>query len=54
MPKEYKYSKERRRRISEGTKKAMADPKIRRKISSAKKGKPSGREGIYLALPKRQ
>ena len=43
--KKYKYSKERRKKISEGTKKAMANPIIRKKISQAKKGKPSHRKG---------
>lgn len=45
MIKEYKYSSKRRRKISEGTKRAMADPAIRKKISLAKTGKPSLRKG---------
>lgn len=47
--KEFKYSEERRKRISEGTKRAMADPSIRKKISDAKKGKPSHRKGAKMS-----
>lgn len=45
MQKRYKYSKKRRQRISEGTRKAMANPQVREKIRLAKLGKPSPRKG---------
>lgn len=49
MIKKYKYSKERRDKISAGTKKAMANPEIRKKISLAKIGKTSPRKGVVLS-----
>ncbi len=46
-----KFSEEQKRRISEATKLAMANPEIRRKISLGLKGKPSPKKGIRTGIP---
>ena len=45
---DYTISEETRRKISERTKQAMANPEVRQRISEAKKGKPPWNKGIRL------
>ena len=48
----YEFSDERRKNISINTRKAMANPEIRKKISEANKGRTNWRKGLKLTEEK--
>ena len=50
----YEFSDERRKNISINTRKAMANPEIRKKISEANKGRTNWRKGLKLTEVERE
>lgn len=50
----YEFSDERRKNISINTRKAMANPEIRKKISEANKGRTNWRKGLKLTEEERE
>lgn len=52
--KSYEFSDERRKNISINTRKAMANPEIRKKISEANKGRTNWRKGLKLTEEERE